>query len=150
MSEPAWLAERLTAELARDERSGAAVTLDVLDLDDFKAINDGHGHSAGDELLCCATRAMTAALRPGDALGRLGGDEFAALLPHTDPERGRTVADRLRIALSPRISASVGVASSRDDGPSAELLYRFADEHLYQAKRGRSGVRDSDEQALAG
>ncbi|MGI9184031.1 MAG: diguanylate cyclase domain-containing protein [Solirubrobacteraceae bacterium] len=141
-------AERLTAELSRVKRTGGGLALVVLDFDDFKAINDGQGHSAGDELLCWATQAMAGALRPADGLGRLGGDEFAALLVDADAERGSHVADRLRLALSERISASVGVACSRDDGLSADLLYHCADERLYAAKRGRLAA--PDEQALAG
>jgi diguanylate cyclase (GGDEF)-like protein len=141
-------AERLTAELSRIKGSGAVFTLVVLDFDDFKAVNDGLGHSAGDELLCWATTAMSAALRPADALGRLGGDEFAALLPDIDAEQGRRVADRLQLALSLRISASAGVACAGEDGLSDEALYHVADERLYEAKRRRAPARD--EQTLAG
>ncbi len=140
--------ERLTAELSRVKRTDGVLALVVLDFDEFKVINDRHGHSAGDELLCWATQAMAAALRPADALGRLGGDEFAALLPDANSEQGRHVADRLLLALSARISASAGVACTRGDGLDADVLYHSADERLYDAKRCRPAVRD--EQALAG
>lgn len=141
-------AERLTTELARLTSRGGVFTLVVLDFDDFKAVNDHRGHSAGDELLCWAAGAMAGVLRPADALGRLGGDEFAALLPDTDAESGRYVADRLRLALSERISVSAGMACTRQDGLSADTLYHCADERLYEAKRRRPAAHDQP--ALAG
>jgi diguanylate cyclase (GGDEF)-like protein len=127
--------ERMATELARARLSPVALV--VIDFDGFKAVNDRHGHSAGDDLLCWAAAAMGSALRPADALARLGGDEFAALLPDTDAARAQQVAERLRMALSPRISACVGVASSDADGLDADRLYRRADEHLYERKRCR-------------
>ncbi len=133
--------ERLAAELSRASRSGGVVSLAVLDFDDFKAVNDHEGHSAGDELLCWATRAMSSALRPGDAMGRLGGDEFAVLLPDTDAEQANYVADRLRFALSARSSVSTGVACTREDGLDVDALYHCADTRLYQAKRQSPRVR---------
>jgi diguanylate cyclase (GGDEF)-like protein len=128
-------ADRLAAELDRTRRGGTGLTLVVLDFDGFKAVNDELGHAAGDELLRWAADAMTTALRPGDALGRLGGDEFAALLPQTSLEQGRRAADRLQLALSSRVSACAGVASSATDGCDADALHRHADDRLYEAKR---------------
>ncbi len=127
--------ERLAAELARVEAGGPGLALVLVDLDQFKAVNDQFGHSAGDELLCWATTAMAGVLRPGDALGRLGGDEFAALLPAADAEEGRRAAERLRFALAARISASAGVAAAPDDGTEPDPLHHRADERLYEAKR---------------
>jgi diguanylate cyclase (GGDEF)-like protein len=135
-------AERMAIELAAARAGHAPVALVMLDFDGFKTVNDALGHSAGDELLCWAARAMTEALRPGDALGRLGGDEFAALLPGLGPEAGRQVADRLRLALSARIGACAGVASTTEDGLDDEQLHRCADERLYAAKRHRPPVRE--------
>jgi diguanylate cyclase (GGDEF)-like protein len=140
--------EQLTAELSRTKRSGGPLSLVVLDFDDFKAVNDGLGHSAGDELLCWATRAMTETLRPVDALGRLGGDEFAALLTDTDADQARHVAGRLRLAVSARISVSTGVATTRGEELDADVLYHRADERLYDAKRQRP--KTSGAHALAG
>lgn len=133
-------AERMASELTAARREHSPVSLVVLDFDDFKIINDERGHSAGDELLCWATRAMSEALRPGDALGRLGGDEFAALLPGIGIDAGRHVADRLQLALSTRIGACAGVASTSQDGLDDEQLHRCADERLYAAKHGRPPV----------
>ena len=81
---------------------------------------------------------MAAALRPGDSLGRMGGDEFAALLPETTLEQGRQIADRLALALSARVGACAGVASTEVDGYGSEDLHRLADERLYLAKRRRA------------
>lgn len=134
--------ERLSAQLDSVRADGRVVALVVLDFDDFKAVNDRHGHSAGDELLCWATRAMTGALRPEDVLGRLGGDEFAALLPAADFEQARHIAERLALALSARIAACFGVACTDGDDVDAEGLYRSADERLYDAKRRRPAVAE--------
>ena len=127
--------ERLDGELARVRAGGPGLSLVLVDFDGFKAVNDEFGHSAGDDLLCWATEAMAAVLRPGDALGRLGGDEFAALLGDADIEEGRRASERLRFALSPRISASAGVAAAPQDGSEADPLHHRADERLYEAKR---------------
>jgi diguanylate cyclase (GGDEF)-like protein len=127
--------ERVAAELRRAELDGEPTSLVVLDFDGFKGVNDRFGHAAGDELLGWAVDAMAAALRPGDALGRLGGDEFAALLPGADAEQAHAVAQRLRFALSLRISASAGIASTGGDGLSGEDLHRVADRRLYEVKR---------------
>lgn len=127
--------ERLDGELARVKAGGPGLALVLIDFDGFKAVNDSHGHSAGDELLRWATIAMAGVLRPGDALGRLGGDEFAALLPDADIEEGHRASERLRFALSARISASAGVAAAPQDGLEADPLHHRADERLYEAKR---------------
>ena len=129
--------ERMAGELRRAGHAATSTALVLLDLDDFKAVNDRLGHAAGDELLCWAVQAMTGALRPGDALGRLGGDEFAALLPATELSEAELIVARLARALSPRISACAGAAATGADGDGPELLHHTADGRLYAAKRGR-------------
>jgi diguanylate cyclase (GGDEF)-like protein len=129
--------ERLEEELDRARGKGSRVALVVLDFDGFKEVNDHLGHAAGDELLRWAAEAMSSALRPADSLGRLGGDEFAVLLPDASEHQACNVAGRLQLALSARVSASVGVASSDADGNDSDELYRRADERLYEAKRSR-------------
>jgi diguanylate cyclase (GGDEF)-like protein len=133
-------AERLGEELRRTNQGGPDLSLVLLDFDGFKLVNDLHGHAAGDALLRWAAQAMTGALRPGDCLSRLGGDEFGALLPAADPARAKAIADRLQMALSARISASAGTASTSVDGTNAERLHHRADERLYAIKRARVGL----------
>jgi diguanylate cyclase (GGDEF)-like protein len=134
--------ERFEAEIDSATRSGGSIGLVVLDLDHFKAVNDSHGHAAGDELLRWCVERAGEALRPMDTLGRLGGDEFAILVPAADPAQAREVGERVRNAFADRVSVSVGVASFPDNGSDRETLHRHADADLYVAKEGRAGGRD--------
>lgn len=127
-------AERLDAELARAERDGGELALIQLDLNAFKAVNDRHGHAAGDELLRWVGSTLTGLLRGSDATGRLGGDEFALLLPGLGAGEARAVADRTIAALAERIGASAGLACHPADGTTAEALHRHADAELYSRK----------------
>jgi diguanylate cyclase (GGDEF)-like protein len=126
--------EHTQAELARAFRSGEPVSLVLVDLDGFKAVNDAHGHAAGDELLCWVVDRLRAGLRPSDAAGRLGGDEFALLLPGIDSADARPVVERLRAALAERTSASFGIAAHPEHADAEALLAR-ADAELYTEKR---------------
>jgi diguanylate cyclase (GGDEF)-like protein len=133
--------ERFAAELDRADRAGTALGLILVDLDDFKRTNDVHGHAAGDEQLRWAVRAMTALLRPSDAVGRLGGDEFAVLVPGAGRPETAALAGRLRAALAEGAPASLGVASFPADGDGADALHQVADLDLYAIKHGRSSRR---------
>src|SRR4051812_48237318 len=128
--------EHTQAELARAFRSGDPVSLVLVDLDGFKAVNDAHGHAAGDELLCWVVDRLRAGLRPSDVAGRLGGDEFALLLPGIDLSVARPVVDRLRAVLLERTSASFGIAVYPEQ-LAAEALLAHADAELYRDKRSR-------------
>jgi diguanylate cyclase (GGDEF)-like protein len=128
--------ERLVAELGESERGGRPFTLLLIDLDNFKGINDTLGHAAGDELLCWVVATVRSALRPFDALGRLGGDEFAVVLPSTARADALEVGARIREAMSQRISATMGLATFPVDGTDREELHRRADAELYAAKHG--------------
>jgi diguanylate cyclase (GGDEF)-like protein len=130
--------ERFEAELCDHVRhDGRPLGLIVIDLDDFKAVNDTRGHAAGDDLLCAVARTLAADLRPSDVLGRLGGDEFAVLLPEAGPGELRAAAARLEQRLGTVAAASIGLAALPFDGLTAEDLHRAADADLYRAKQRR-------------
>jgi diguanylate cyclase (GGDEF)-like protein len=139
-----WLNRRGFTERFEAERSdharydGRPLGLIVIDLDDFKAVNDTQGHAAGDALLCRVAAALAADLRPSDVLGRLGGDEFAVLLPETGPGELLAAAERLEQHLGLVIAASLGLASLPADGETAEALHRSADADLYRSKQRRA------------
>jgi len=136
------------AELAHQASlTGAPVGLVVGDLDNFKGINDTHGHTRGDAVLRDAAYAMRKSLRSFDLLYRLGGEEFVVLLPGSDTEDAKHVAEHLRTALAFArpggldISISLGVASASGDGVTFAQLFEPADQALYEAKqRGRNQV----------
>lgn len=144
--------ERLDGEIERADRYERPLSLILLDLDRFKAVNDTHGHAAGDDVLRDAARVLRAVSREVDLPARIGGEEMTLLLPETDRRGARAVAERIRSAIERarhaapdgdpfRVTASLGVASA---GPGArtgaELLQR-ADEALYRAKEaGRNRV----------
>lgn len=143
----------LQQETERVSRSGEACALLVLDLDHFKAINDTHGHPAGDLVLQTVARLLRDNLRPMDTVARYGGEEFAIILPNSLPTYAVQVAERLRsrIALEPigvgpglqvRATASIGIACSVPwTHPSPATLLDVADRNLYEAKaRGRDRV----------
>jgi diguanylate cyclase (GGDEF)-like protein len=133
------LDEVLTTALVSAERSGAPLSVCLLDLDHFKGVNDTQGHAAGDRLLEDVARAWTAALLPGQLLARQGGDEFALVLPGTAGPQALEVAERLRTAMPAGHTCSVGVAE-RAPAESISTLMRRADLALYQAKgSGRDG-----------
>lgn len=137
--------ERLRSELQEARRYRYPLSLVMLDLDDFKQLNDTHGHLAGDRVLRTVAEAARKVLRETDVLCRYGGEEFAAILPHTDKARGTEAAERLRAAISTatvataeatvRVTASFGVATSPDDGETPQELVNAADAAMYRAKR---------------
>jgi len=119
-------------EWARD--TGEVLTVGLIDLDGLKAINDTHGHSAGDRLLTRIARQWTPVLRRADLLARIGGDEFAILLHGATEAEAAEVIDRLRECTPVPYTCSAGVASWNGE-ESPEELMRAADETLYTAKR---------------
>ena len=128
----------LAREVARSERSGAPLTIALIDLDHFKLINDERGHRAGDELLQTAASAWQRALRVTDLIARYGGDEFGLLLPGSDLDAAREVIDRMRSSTTGSISFSTGIAQRRGGEQTHELLAR-ADAALYAAKHAGRG-----------
>lgn len=127
----------IVRELARANRHGEPLALAVIDLDDFKEVNDRLGHAAGDRLLVEVTAAWSCELRAGDVLARFGGDEFVAVLPGASPQQARAVIDRWRHAHAQPFSA--GIAGAGPTTPIDELL-RLADDACYQAKRHQCGT----------
>ncbi|MEO5986888.1 MAG: EAL domain-containing protein [Candidatus Limnocylindria bacterium] len=137
--------EELERQVAAAQRYGTPLALALVDLDEFKAINDGHGHAAGDRVLRAVGELFPAGLRLADRPYRVGGDEFAVLLPHTDVEGARIVMRRiLAQALQPAtsstdvgaISFSCGISALPEFADGAAQLYAQADASLYAAKRG--------------
>jgi diguanylate cyclase len=137
--------------LLRLQREGRSVSLVMIDVDHFKAINDTWGHGVGDEALRWIAAQGEAVLRPNDVLGRYGGDELVALLPDASLDEAVLVAERLRVAITEvptplghgpeRLSLSLGAATAEPDADLSALL-RAADVALYVAKRdGRGCVR---------
>jgi diguanylate cyclase (GGDEF)-like protein len=156
----ALFADRLDHALARTDRLAAPVAVLFVDLDDFKAVNDGSGHTAGDELLVAVARRLRETLRPSDTIARLGGDEFAVLIEDAaEPGRPAVAAERLLAALAEpfdgtRITASVGIATGAAGQHDAAELLRHADVAMYAAKaagKGRSAVFEPEmESAIIG
>jgi diguanylate cyclase (GGDEF)-like protein len=141
------LVQRLSEECARSERSGQPFSLLVIDLDGFKAINDTHGHAAGDACLQHFTLMAQTRLRPGDMLARSGGDEFCIVLPSSTLREGAMIARRvLEVCRADAehcagadipISVSIGVAQwTAEMGASPDQLIAAADQALYDAKKG--------------
>jgi two-component system cell cycle response regulator len=147
---------RLDEEIARAERGGRPLALLLVDLDDFRAINNTYGHQAGDRALVAIAAALRASLRAGDSAGRLGGDEFAALLPEADLSEALAVAERARAAVAGialpadaatiRATTSLGVAALPRHARTRDALIAAADQAAYAAKdAGKDCVRASGE-----
>ncbi len=136
---------RLEQELARAIRAAAPLTVAVMDLDGFKAVNDRHGHQAGDVVLRRLAGILCEALRTGDTVCRYAGDEFVALLPETTVEEAEAILSRLKERVRTtgyelsdgtvvQVGISVGAAAFPEDGSSLEELIHRADKAMYRDK----------------
>ena len=134
---------QLEREVARTERYSRPFCLLLVDIDNFKDVNDTYGHDAGDEALRRVANVIQSGTRGIDTGARIGGDEFAVILPETALERGLEVAERLRAAVAAldlgpagRVTASLGVAELPACARTGEEMRSAADAALYEAKRG--------------
>jgi len=134
-------ASQVAQELGRNRRYGRPLALIYLDLDDFKKVNDAHGHATGDAVLRLVADAMRSAVRQADVVGRLGGDEFGVLMPETDGSLAHAVANRLAGGIrtvfrgTPSVTASIGVVAVSGTEAGSDELLRKADQAMYEAKR---------------
>jgi diguanylate cyclase (GGDEF)-like protein len=141
-----FLHERLGEEVVRTQRARRSMSVLMLDLDDFKLVNDTFGHLFGDRVLTWTAELIRSTLRASDIPARYGGDEFAIILPETDADEARIAADRILNAFRDNafvgelrgpvpIGASIGVATFPADGRTATELIAAADQALYRVKR---------------
>jgi diguanylate cyclase (GGDEF)-like protein/putative nucleotidyltransferase with HDIG domain len=133
--------EALEGECRRSARSGRPFSLVMMDLDGFKRVNDHGGHLEGDRVLRAVATLLDACSRQSNVVARYGGDEFAILMPETNVAQAKTLAERLRAALetdqflrSHEVTASIGIATFPDHGPTPEEILRVADSGMYLAK----------------
>lgn len=137
--------EQAAKELARYARHGRSSSLIMLDVDHFKAVNDGYGHPAGDQVLRQIAELCNTAMRPSDSFGRIGGEEFALLLPEVGPAEALAAAERFRATIEAhpfdigegralRVTASLGVALLGPSITSVDGWLAAADAWLYRAK----------------
>ena len=146
VNNPSYLQERLTQEVARSARSRSPLSVLMIDLDGFKAINDLHGHTDGDRVLRNVAAGLRLAVRANDIVARYGGDEFVVLMPDTDMAAAQLVAERvvadvrgqrhqLADGSQGTVACSAGLALYPDDGRTATKLLRTADAAMYRVKR---------------
>lgn len=147
-----YFKERFAVEMNRAKRFNFPLSLIIIDLDKFKAINDTYGHQAGDQVLIRISRIISANVRRYDVAARYGGDEFVVLLPQTTSNTSDAIARRiwqqireLRVDVGPMqtigVSASMGVATFPQDGGDLAGLLKHADKALYKSKRaGRDRI----------
>ena len=144
------LLDVLENETERTNRSGRPFSVLLLDLDGLKKINDNYGHLVGSHAICRLADVLRIHCRAIDTAARYGGDEFALVLPETQEDEARRVANRIREVLSnddeqPSLSASIGISIYRGDGERIEKLLSEADRDLYseKARRGRRAAAAS-------
>jgi two-component system, cell cycle response regulator len=135
-----FILTQLAGMLSGARRHHRPLTVAVIDVDHFKAVNDSRGHAEGDRVLAAVAHAMRDHIRAEDQLGRLGGEEFLALLPDADTDAGAVAAEKLRASVE-EVGVTVSIGWAAWEGESADELLIRADDALYVAKsRGRDCV----------
>jgi len=140
-------ADLLASSGAQAGPANSKLTVFCLDLDGFKAVNDGFGHATGDAVLVAVAKRLRASVREVDFVCRLGGDEFVVLLPHVTDDEAISVARRIisrvaepfEFAPAAQIGVSIGIAAAPRDGATADELLSAADRAMYEAKRRGKG-----------
>jgi diguanylate cyclase (GGDEF)-like protein len=137
--------ERFEQEISRSMRNGNPLSLMMIDVDSFKAVNDTYGHLVGDHVLAAIGTSLRTQSRSFDLVGRLGGDEFAVLMPDTEAVAATALAERIRLeaaaGLEVPVTLSIGVSGLDRAEPTVEHMLDDADFSLYQVKKGgRDGV----------
>ncbi len=139
------LTDRFHSAVARAKRSGLSFAILMIDLNDFKAVNDNHGHAAGDAVLVAIAKRLVGAVRACDTVARLGGDEFVLIIESIDnPQELDSIGEKLFDTLADAVTldsgvhlsigASVGLALYPDDGSDFNTLLNVADHAMYQCK----------------
>lgn len=145
----AYLHESLGLALESAMRHGRPLSVLIMDIDDFKAVNDRHGHLVGDRVLQQVTETVNMSIRGEDVLGRYGGEEFVVIMPEADLDTARRAGERILAAVagahiqihdgpepgSLRVTLSIGAATFKDEDQTPQGLLRRADQNLYKAKR---------------
>ncbi len=155
-----YLFMQLTRELSRAERLQSEISLMVMDLDNFKDINDNHGHHVGDRALCEIARVLRTTIRPYDICVRYAGDEFIVVMSGCGGEEAEQKRDELQRSIDAvffearpgkrlRVGVSIGIAVFPHDGDSYEVLLATADSRMYQNKADRKRRLREDEQKRA-
>jgi two-component system cell cycle response regulator len=149
---------RLTEEIARAPRQGLPLSIGVLDIDQFKSINDRFGHAGGDAVLQAVVERGLNTLRAYDAIGRIGGEEFLLVMPGVGPRDTEIVLERLRRAVAEKpvstqgqeVTVTVSIGGAVCQGETMDELLNLADDALYKAKnQGRNRVVLADSAAVA-
>jgi diguanylate cyclase (GGDEF)-like protein len=148
--------DRLEHGLAQAKRHNWTLAIMFLDLDEFKSINDQHGHDVGDQVLQIISKRLVETTRVDDTVSRHGGDEFLYLIMEVDSKEDiELIAEKIIKAIQAPcmvgklelvITASIGISVFPDDGESADVLIKSADKAMYQAKRTKSGYAFASKQ----
>lgn len=135
-----FFTQAIEREMGRSKRYGYQLTFLVIDIDNFKRINDTHGHENGNKALKALAAAISESIRDSDYAARYGGEEFVIILPQTSAGEGYEVAERIRSAIAQKkydigtVTVSIGASTYPDPSPNKDVLIKHADMAMYTAK----------------